>query len=93
MFFPSAWYDILRNVYDMERILSKVSYNTLNARDCLALLRSLKQVPPLQALLADDACAPVCAALGELDPLSGLAHLLENAINPDAPLQITGGRR
>ena len=84
-------YDILRNVYDMERILSKVSYNTLNARDCLALLRSLKQVPPLQALLADDACAPVCAALGELDPLSGLAHLLENAINPDAPLQITEG--
>ena len=84
-------YDILRNVYDMERILSKVSYNTLNARDCLALLRSLKQVPPLQALLADDACAPVCAALGELDPLSGLAQLLENAINPDAPLQITEG--
>ena len=84
-------YDILRNVYDMERILSKVSYNTLNARDCLALLRSLKQVPPLQALLADDACAPVCAALGDLDPLSGLAQLLENAINPDAPLQITEG--
>ena len=84
-------YDILRNVYDMERILSKVSYNTLNARDCLALLRSLKQVPPLQALLADEACAPVCAALGELDPLSGLAQLLENAINPDAPLQITEG--
>ena len=84
-------YDILRNVYDMERILSKVSYNTLNARDCLALLRSLKQVPPLQALLADDACAPVCAALGELDPISGLAQLLENAINPDAPLQITEG--
>ena len=75
----------------MERILSKVSYNTLNARDCLALLRSLKQVPPLQALLTDDACAPVCAALGELDPLSGLAQLLENAINPDAPLQITEG--
>lgn len=37
------------------------------------------------------ACAPVCAALGELDPISGLAQLLENAINPDAPLQITEG--
>lgn len=84
-------YEILRNVYDMERILSKVSYNSLNARDCLALLRSLSQVPPLQALLADEACRPVCTAMEELDPLPGLTQLLENAINPDAPLQITEG--
>ena len=84
-------YDVLRNVYDMERILSKVSYNSLNARDCLALLRSLNQVPPLQSLLEEPACAPVCAALGTLDPLPELAQLLENAIDPDAPLQISEG--
>ena len=84
-------YDVLRNVYDMERILSKVSYNSINARDCLALLRSLKQVPALQALLADENCAPVRSALGALDPLTELTQLLEDAIDPDAPLQITEG--
>ena len=84
-------YETLRNVYDMERILSKVSYNSINARDCLALLRSLKQVPALQSLLADDACAPVRKALGALDPMTELADLLEAAIDPDAPLQITDG--
>ena len=84
-------YEVLRNVYDMERILSKVSYNSINARDCLALLRSLKQVPPLQALLADESCAPVRNALGALDPLAELTQLLEDAIDPDAPLQITEG--
>ena len=84
-------YDVLRNVYDMERILSKVSYNSINARDCLALLRSLKQVPALQSLLSEDACAPVRNALGALDPLPELSKLLEDAIDPDAPLQITEG--
>jgi len=84
-------YEVLRNVYDMERILSKVSYNSLNARDCLALLRSLYQVPKLQELLADEGCAPVRAALGALDPLTELAQLLEAAIDPEAPLQITEG--
>lgn len=84
-------YDVLRNVYDMERILSKVSYNSINARDCLALLRSLKQVPALQSLLAEEACAPVRNALGALDPLPELSKLLEDAIDPDAPLQITEG--
>ena len=84
-------YEVLRNVYDMERILSKVSYNSINARDCLALLRSLKQVPPLQSLLSEESCAPVRDALGALDPLPELAKLLEDAIDPDAPLQITDG--
>lgn len=84
-------YDVLRNVYDMERILSKVAYNSLNARDCLALLRSLNQVPPLQALLSTGECAAVRDALGAMDPLTELTSLLENAIDPDAPLQITEG--
>ncbi len=83
--------DILHNVYDMERILSKISYNTLNARDCLALLRSLSQVPQIISLLSDASCTPVREALDTLDPLPGLTQLLENAIDPDAPLQITEG--
>ncbi len=84
-------YDILCNVYDMERILSKVSYNSLNARDCLALLRSLKQIPMLLGLLSDPACTPILSAIGALDPVAELADLLESAIDPDAPLQITEG--
>jgi len=84
-------HEVLGNVYDMERILSKVSYGTLNARDCLALLRSLNQVPLLEDLLSDDVCTPVRDMLKDLDPLPGLTQLLENAIDPEAPLQITEG--
>ena len=84
-------YEVLSNVYDMERILSKVSYGTLNARDCLALLRSLTQVPVLMDLLSGDEYVSVRTMLAGLDPLHGLAQLLENAINPEAPLLITEG--
>ena len=38
----------LENVADMERLLGKISYNSLTARDCLALLRSLKAVAPVK---------------------------------------------
>ncbi|MBR5231896.1 MAG: DNA mismatch repair protein MutS [Clostridia bacterium] len=84
-------YEILGNVYDMERILSKVSYGTLNARDCLALLRSLNQVPPLMELLSGDEYKPVVDMLGAIDPLQDLTTLLFEAINPEAPLLITDG--
>ena len=84
-------HEVLCNVYDMERILSKVSYGTLNARDCLALLRSLNQVPQLEELLAGEEYAHVRNMLGSLDPIPGLTQLLENAIDPEAPLQITDG--
>ena len=40
----------LENVADMERLLGKISYNSLTARDCLALLRSLKAVAPVKAV-------------------------------------------
>ena len=43
--------DQLSQVYDMERLLSKVSYHTLNARDCLSLLRSLEKAPEIITLL------------------------------------------
>ena len=81
----------LTGVYDMERLLSKVAYKSLNARDCLALGASLRRVPGIRALL-EGLTAPMIAALREqLDPLEDLTGLLERAIHPDAPITITDG--
>lgn len=81
----------LSRVYDMERLLSKVSYHTLNARDCLSLLRSLEQAPDILKLLSSiegEALAPIAALL---DPLPELTDLLTRAISPDAPLLLSDG--
>ncbi|NLI21122.1 MAG: DNA mismatch repair protein MutS [Clostridiales bacterium] len=83
--------EALGGVADLERLLGKISYNTLNARDCLALERSLSRVEPVKALLSGFT-APQIAALGHtLAPLDALRDLLRRAIHPDAPPTITEG--
>ncbi len=83
--------DELQGVYDMERLLSKVAYKSINARDCLALCASMQKVPGICDLLRNcqsDALREICA---NLDPLTELTELLRRAIHPDAPVLITEG--
>ena len=81
----------LQGVYDVERLLSKVSYKSLNARDCLSLCASLKKVPGIRNLLAGAQSQGVQAVYALLDPLEDLTGLLERAIHPDAPPVISEG--
>ena len=81
----------LQGVYDIERLLSKVAYKSINARDCLALGGSLSHVPGIRHLLENARSDAVRELYGQMDPLSDLTDLLERAIDPDAPLIITEG--
>ncbi|NLD83781.1 MAG: DNA mismatch repair protein MutS [Clostridiales bacterium] len=81
----------LSRVYDMERLLSKVSYHTLNARDCLSLLRSLEQAPDILQLLSSIGGEALSFLTELMDPLPELADLLTRAISPDAPLLLSDG--
>jgi len=81
----------LENVSDMERLLGKISYNNLTARDCLALLRSLRAVRPVKELLGQFESVPVQALAHTLTPLEELCSLIERAINPDAPITMADG--
>ncbi len=79
----------LKNVYDMERLLSKVAYHSLNARDCLSLGRSLRQAPEILEMLSTlDALEDTA---GLIDPCDEVCSLIERAVNPEAPLIITEG--
>ena len=81
----------LQGVYDIERLLSKVAYKSINARDCLALGGSLSHVPGIRHLLENARSDAVRELYGQMDPLSDLTDLLERSIDPDAPLIITEG--
>ena len=81
----------LDGVYDLERLLSKVSYRNLNARDCLALCASFRRIPAVRELIRDMRSGEMSAIRDELDPMEDLATLLEEAIHPDAPIVITEG--
>ena len=81
----------LDGVYDMERLMNKVAYRNMNARDCLALCASLKRIPGIRELLSDSSCGELIQIRSELDPLEELTALLDAAIHPDSPVSITEG--
>lgn len=82
----------LTQVYDVERLLSKISYQSINAKDCLALRDSLSHVPAIyNAVKSLDPTGMLGELLGQLTPLDDVVDLLTRAINPDAPLLMSDG--
>ncbi len=83
--------EALKPVRDVERLLSRIAYETVNARDCLALLASLRAVPNLTAEISSADSSLIQTISSMLEPMNDIADLLENAIDPDAPLAIKEG--
>jgi len=83
--------DLLARVYDLERLLSKVAYQTLHGRDCLALMCSLKEIPSIQDMLPENQTGLIGEIRSDLDGLPDLVQLIEDAISPDCPLQMSEG--
>ena len=81
----------LEGVYDMERLMNKVAYRNMNARDCFALSASLKRIPGIRELLHNVHSEEMVRIRDELNPLEDLTDLLERAVHPDAPVVITEG--
>lgn len=82
----------LMEVYDIERLLSRISYQSISARDCLALKDSLARVPAIREALASlGADGQLAELLDGLDPLCDVVELLERAVNPDAPALMSDG--
>lgn len=77
--------EVLRDIYDLERIVAKIKYKSANARDLLALSRSLSRVPTVAALVAD---RPGAEDLGDYARLSAL---IEGAIQPEPPVALREG--
>ncbi|MBR0464019.1 MAG: DNA mismatch repair protein MutS [Clostridia bacterium] len=78
-------------VRDIERLLSRIAYDSINARDCLALLSSLQAVPDIADVLRNTDTARLESLYSGLDPLEDIVDLLNKAINPDAPLSLKEG--
>ena len=78
----------LTGVYDIERLLSRISYGTMDARSALSLKQSIQKIPAVTEALNGVKSAALKTLLADLDPLNDLADLLENAIADDAPISI-----
>lgn len=82
---------ILTNVYDIERISTKVSCGRTNARDLVALKQSLSKLPTLREQLGFCIADIVISVEQQLDTLEEVRTLISTAIVPDPPPTIKDG--
>jgi DNA mismatch repair protein MutS len=81
----------LRGVHDIERLLGKISYRTISARDCLALRASLECLPRVRSLLEQVHSEALDTLFARMDPVTEAAEMLAKAIHPDAPAVLGEG--
>jgi len=83
--------DLLSDVYDLERLISKVSRGRANARDLRSLSSTLSVVPDIREALADADSRLLADLHSTLDPLTETREEIEAAVRPDPPQAITEG--
>ncbi len=83
--------EYLNPVYDLERLISKISYRSINARDMISLKSSMSVLPAIKQLLVEFKEGLLASCHEHLDELSDLCNLLERAIVEEPPLSIRDG--
>ena len=83
--------EILREVYDIERLSSKIATGNCTARDMAALRQSISQLPQLKSILDSTELDNLQRLQEEMDPLDDLYKILSETIIEDPPLSIKEG--
>ncbi len=83
--------EYLHTIYDLERLLGKVSYKTANPRDLIAFRNSLAMLPSLRTILADFDTPLLREIYENMDPLEDIHHLIEDAIEEEPPIALKEG--
>ena len=83
--------DLMGDVRDLERIMTRIVYGSANAKELRALAQTIRCTQPIRARLAE-AAAPLLTELREeIDPLQDLLELIESAIVDDPPFSVREG--
>jgi DNA mismatch repair protein MutS len=81
----------LDGILDLERLLSRVTLETANPRDVLALAASLRNIPGLRVALARFVTERLKTLHGSLDELGDLRERIDNTIVPEPPISLVDG--
>ncbi len=83
--------EYLNPVYDLERLLSRVSYKTANPRDLIAFRNSLQMLPHIKTVLGGFKKELLNGIREEIDGLEDICALIESAIEEEPPITIREG--
>lgn len=84
--------EYLNPIYDLERLISRISYQSANPRDLIAFASSLEMLPHIRQILKDFKTPLLTELYEDMDPLEDIASLIKSAIVDEPPLaQKDGG--
>ncbi len=83
--------EYLNSVYDLERLMGRISYKSANPRDLISFRNSLEMLPHIKGLLGEMNSALLRHIWEDLDPLEDLYTLIESAIVDDPPIVVKEG--
>ena len=83
--------EYLNPIYDLERLITRITYQTANPRDLIAFRNSLEMLPAIAMLLGDLSCDLVAEIRDEFDDLRDLYDLLCESIQEEPPISSRDG--
>ncbi|MBO4940729.1 MAG: DNA mismatch repair protein MutS [Clostridia bacterium] len=83
--------DALKEIQDIERLVSRITYKTAKCRDLLALAQSFSSLPRIKEILGGFDAGVLKRLESQLDELSDVKKIIEDSINPDPPITLREG--
>lgn len=84
--------EVIRNIGDMERMVSKIAVGKINPRELLQLAKALKAVDAVKSLCEKTKHSPLEKISEQLNPCATLSQKIEKEISEDAPVALNKGR-
>ena len=81
----------LDGVFDLERLITRIAYATVDARNCLAIKKSLTRLPELKKSISGCTSTLISRLRDGIDCMEDILTLLEAAIDENAPAGIAEG--
>ncbi|SKA86642.1 DNA mismatch repair protein MutS [Caloramator quimbayensis] len=83
--------EFLKNIYDIERLISRISCSAANARDLMSLKESLKNLPDIKSALSECRCEMLRNIYNDFDILEDIYNLIDKSISDNPPLTLKEG--
>ena len=83
--------EYLNPIYDLERLLGRISYKTANPRDLISFRNSLEMLPHIKNLLKEFSSPLLKEIWEEMDTLEDVKDLIERAIDEEPPVSVRDG--
>lgn len=81
----------LKGIYDIERLIGKIVYGNVNARDLISLKQSLSVLPAIRECISDCKSSMLVNILNSIDTLDDVYDLIDKSITDNPPMSVKDG--